>query len=160
MPAPVSMTRPRFSTLGLDMPERRDLGLIGLSILTVGAVYFATSESGALVIGTTSAVATATGMYGRLAMGRWRSAVQTMAGAALVAVLGGPPRLVGVLLITGLVASELIARHAHRSAILRIGVWLALVACVTSLSGVSAAVPVPAANCLFSREWARRLAGS
>ena len=106
MPAPVLMTRPRLSTLGLDPSVRRDLGLIFLSILAVGAVYFATSESGVLAIGTTSAVATATGMYGRLAMGRWRSALQIVAGAALVSVLGGPPRLVAVLFITGPVASE------------------------------------------------------
>jgi putative nucleotidyltransferase with HDIG domain len=88
-------------------------------------------------------------MYGRLAMGRWRSAVQIVAGAALVSVLGGPPRLIGVLLIAGLVASELIARHPHRSAILRVGAWLAFVACVTSLSGVAAAVPVPPRLALF-----------
>jgi putative nucleotidyltransferase with HDIG domain len=81
-------------------------------------------------------------MYGRLAMGRWRSATQVVICAATVSVLGAPPRLVGILLVTGLAASELIARQAHRSAILRVGAWVAIVASVTSLSGVAAAVPI------------------
>jgi putative nucleotidyltransferase with HDIG domain len=83
-------------------------------------------------------------MYGRLAMGRWRSAALIVVAGALVAMLGAPPRLVGVLLITGLAGSELIARQARRSAVLHVSAWLALVAGITSLSGVAAALPVPA----------------
>jgi putative nucleotidyltransferase with HDIG domain len=116
---------------------------MGLSILSVGIVYFAVSESGAWATGITSAVAAALGMYGRLALGRWRSALQIVAGAAVVSALGGTPRLVGLLLITGLVASELIVRHGHRSATFRVGGWLAFVSCLTSVSGVVAAVAVP-----------------
>jgi hypothetical protein len=84
------MTPSGLSKPGLDQPGRRDLVLFGLSTLTVGGAYFATSESGALATGATTAVATALGMYGRLAMGRWRSAVQVMAAAIVVSVLGGP----------------------------------------------------------------------
>jgi putative nucleotidyltransferase with HDIG domain len=86
----------------------------------------------------------ATAMYGRLAMGRWRSAVQIVMTALGVAIVGAPPRVVGVVLITGFVASELIARHSQRSAIPRVGGWLALVAGVTSCSGLAAAAPLPA----------------
>ena len=144
VPAPVSMTRPPLTTLGQDLLVPRDIGLMGVSMLAVGAAYFASSDSGPVATGVSCAVATATAMYGRLAMGRWRSGVQILLAATVVSVLGAPPRLVGVLLITGLAASELIARQAHRSAILRVAAWLAFVACVTSLSGVAAAVPVPA----------------
>jgi putative nucleotidyltransferase with HDIG domain len=139
VPVLVSIVRSRFSTFRFGRPTRRDFGLIGLSVAAVGASYFATAESHTLSTGTTCSVAIATAMYGRLAMGRWPSAAQLVATAALVAMLGAPPRLIGVLLITGLAASELIARHARRSAILRVGAWLALVACLTSMSGVVAA---------------------
>jgi hypothetical protein len=92
VPAPVSLTPSRFTALGRDHARRRDLALIALSTLVVGASYFATSGSSALATGATSAVATAMGLYGRLAMGRWRSAAEIVAAAMLVAVLGGPPR--------------------------------------------------------------------
>ncbi len=127
---------------------RRDIGLIGLSTLAAGAAYWATSGAGGVETAATLAVATAMGMYGRLAMGRWHAAAQIVAAALLVSPLGGTPRLVGTLLVTGLVASEIIERHAHRAAILRVGGWLAVAACATSVSGLAAAVPVPARTAL------------
>jgi putative nucleotidyltransferase with HDIG domain len=137
------MPRSPLTAFRLDRLVRRDFGLMSLSIMAGASAYFATSHSGPLATGTSCAIATAAAMYGRLAMGRWRSALQIVIGAAVVSVLGAPPRLIGLLLITGLVASELIARLAHRSAILRVGAWLAIVAAAASLSGVAAAVQVP-----------------
>lgn len=82
-------------------------------------------------------------MYARLAVGRWAAAVQIAAGVALVAALGAPPRLAGVMLATGLAGSELIVFNARRSAILKVGAWLASMACVLSLSAIAAAATLP-----------------
>ena len=148
MPASVSMT-PLRSPLRFNQDVRRDLGLMALSTAGAGTTYFVTAEAGAVATGTTVAVATAMGMYARLAIGRWWAAVQILVAAIAVSILGAPPRLIGVLLITGLVACEIIARHAHRAAILRVGGWLGVAAGVTSLSGIASAVPVPARMALF-----------
>lgn len=148
-PAAASVAGQRFPARRVEPRWRRDLGLVSLSILSVGAVYFAASKSGAFATGATCAVATAAGMYGRLAIGRWRAALQIAAAALLVSVLGGPPRLVGLVLITGLVASEIIERHARRSDILRVGAWMALLSSVTSVSGAVATAPIPVGVAVF-----------
>ncbi len=130
--------------LGLDQPARRDVGLIILSMVVVGAAYFVTSDSSALATGTALGLSTAAGMHARLAMGRMRAAIQIVGTAAALSALGAPARLVGVLLITGLAAAELIARRAHRSAILQVSTWVAIVAFLASFSGIVAIMTLPA----------------
>lgn len=144
MSAPATVKRFQMPWLGLDQPARRDIGLIILSMVIVGAAYFVTSDSSAIATGTVLGLSTAAGMHARLAMGRMRAAIQIVGTAAALSALGAPARLVGVLLITGLAAAELIARRAHRSAILQVSTWVAIVAFLASFSGIAAIMTLPA----------------
>ena len=107
MSAPAAAKRFQLASLSLDQPARRDIGLIILSMVVVGAAYFVTSESSALATGTALGLSTAAGMHARLAMGRMRAAIQIVGTAAALSALGAPARLVGVLLITGLAAGSI-----------------------------------------------------
>jgi len=137
------MRGPRLRLFRLEKLTGRDAGLIALSITAAAAAYLATADSPAIATAATIAVSTTTGMYSRLAMGRWRAAAQILGCATLVSALGAPPRLVGVLLIVGLAGEGLIARQAHRSAILAVSACTALIACIASISGVAATVALP-----------------
>ena len=134
---------------GLRQPIWRDAGLMTVSVVAVAIAYVTTADSLAIATAASVAASTAAAMHARLAVGRWPAAVQVLAGGFAVSVLGAPPRLVGVLLITGLAGAALVVRCARRSAILRIGVWLALIAGVASASGLAADVAMPARAALM-----------
>jgi putative nucleotidyltransferase with HDIG domain len=102
-----------------------------------------TAGSPALAWAAVIAVATAAAMQARLATGRWRAAALVVLSAALLSLIGGVPRLVGAVLLTGLAGAELIARCTRRSEVLQAGSWAGLIAGLTSLSGLAATVPLP-----------------
>jgi putative nucleotidyltransferase with HDIG domain len=139
---PVLTSRPP-APLRPDTSARRDAGLIAVSVALAGAVYYSTAESVTAATGATVALSTAAGMHARMAMSRVRAAIQVAGAAALVAALGAPPRLVGVLLVAGLAGAELITRRPQRSAILTVSSWVAAIAGALSLSGVAAAAVRP-----------------
>lgn len=94
-----------------------------VALAGVAAAFYFTAGSSPLATAAVIAVATAAGMHARLATGRWPAAVLVIASAALLSLMGGTPRLVGAVLITGIAGAELIAWCTRRSEVLQAGSW-------------------------------------
>ena len=143
MPFPtVTVRRPRLTTYRPNASLVRHAGFSALAVTGVGLVSEVTSHSTALATATVIAVSTAGVCHARLVMGRWPAAAQLLAGAALLSITAALPRLVGEVLITGVVGAELVARCARRPALVGAGLWTGIVAGVAGLSGLAATVPL------------------
>ena len=129
-------------------PAVRDLALGASSCVAVALTQVFTAASPPLAAAAVIAVSAAAAMHARLAMGRWRAAALTIAAALVVALLGALPRLVGLVVATGLIGGELIARRTRRTMVLRVGVWLGLLGALVMLSGLFAVIAVPAGDTL------------
>lgn len=137
----VSVPRPRVPAYRRGPAVLKEAGFSLVTLLSVGALFEATSPSVALATAAVLAASTAAGMHARLAMGRTSAAIQIVACGFLIALLGALPRLVGETILTGLVGAELVARCTHRSGLIRVGLWTAGVAWFATASGLMAAVP-------------------
>jgi putative nucleotidyltransferase with HDIG domain len=121
----------------------RDLGLILVCSVGVALAHLAMSASLPVATTVVLAVSTAAVMHTRLAVGRWGAALQIALAGALLIAAGAPPRLVGTVVISGMGASELIARGTRRTDVLQAGLWTAVLASGVSISGVAATVALP-----------------
>ncbi len=144
---PVQTTAVRRLRLPTGRPRQhallRDAALGLAAAAAVAATYQLASGSPAVATGAVLTISTGAGMHARLAMGRTRAAAQIVLGAALLALVGAPPRLIGAVFLSGLVGAELVAHDTRRTAVLQAGAWTGLVGAVTSLSGLAAAVALP-----------------
>ena len=109
------------------------VGLVGLATALV-CVTFVASIDAPLPnrMGAVLAVATAAAMHTRLALGRGRAAVQILLTAGALLQLGALPHVAVTVILSGLAASELIARSTGRSSVLSAGTWTAVVAGATA----------------------------
>jgi putative nucleotidyltransferase with HDIG domain len=121
----------------------KDVGLAASSVGLVAAAAVFVAERPSVAVFTVTLVAVTTAMYTRLAVGRWAAAAQTLAAGVVLALLGAPPRLVGVVLACSVAAGELAPRSTSRSGLLRTASWIAGLAGATMLSGIAATTPAP-----------------
>jgi putative nucleotidyltransferase with HDIG domain len=138
---------PLASVMSARRTSRRlgwnDVGLAAASIVLVVAAYVFSGGRPALAVFAVTGVASTSAMYARLAIGRWAAAAQILAGGLLLALLGAPPRLVGVVLGCSLAAAALAPRSTSRAGLLRSASFIAALAGAIMLSGNAATAPAP-----------------
>lgn len=117
--------------------------LLAGGMLAVTLIWWSQAPSPLLALTLVVALSTTLAMHYRLAFGRGIAAVHVTLCAAALATIGAEPRHVGLVLVTGLAAAELVAGAARRAGVVQAAAISALVAGVASLSGVMATVPRP-----------------
>jgi cyclic-di-AMP phosphodiesterase PgpH len=125
----------------------RDAALLAMSCAMCVAPLALWHAGSAIVIMTTTAAMVGAAMYSRLAMGRWRTAVQIVAVGFLLAMSGALPRAILVVLIAGLCASELVSRvPPRRMNFVKVGIYVAVVSALAAATGAGAVSPVSASQ--------------
>ncbi|MEP7306672.1 MAG: HDIG domain-containing metalloprotein [Acidobacteriota bacterium] len=119
----------------------RDSGFSLLAALAVAIVYGSTSHSPWLAMVAVLAVSSAAVMHVRLAMGRLRAVLQTVACVAALLLVGAWPRLLVGVVVTGLLGSELVARCTRRSSLVRVGMWTGIISGICIASGLMVVAP-------------------
>ena len=120
-----------------------DLALMVLSVALVALMDRALEDRVSTAMFATTAAATASTMHARLAMGRWRAAVQLLACAAVLVMLGAAARVIAVVVVAGLVASSLAERSTRRQAVPRLGAIIGAFAGLTALAAIGAGPVLP-----------------
>ncbi len=122
---------------------RRDIALILASVALCVAPVAIWEAHAATWTASMTATMVGTALYSRLAMGRWRTAIQIILAGFLLAAAGVLPRMILIVIGAGIGASELVARVApQRMNFVKVGVMVALFTGVAAATGVGAVAPV------------------
>ena len=115
-----------------------DSGLMLLSVGLVALAQLLLADRVSMTMFAVTATATAATMHARLAMGRWRSAVQLLCCLLVLVALHAAPRVIAVVGVAGLAASAFAERSTHRQAVPRVGAMVGAAAGLAALVAIAA----------------------
>ena len=120
-----------------------DLGLMLLSVGLVALAQLLLADRVSMTMFAITATAAAATMHARLAMGRWRSAVQLLCCLLVLVALHAAPRVIAVVGAAGLAASALAERSTHRQSVPRVGAMVGAAAGLAALLAIAAGPALP-----------------
>jgi putative nucleotidyltransferase with HDIG domain len=114
--------------IGARVPRLNDVALITASAVGVGVCYWGAGDSLPAALGAAIAVASATAVHARQAIGRAPSLVQISIAAAVLYALDAPGRIVTAAVVGAVSGEEMAGHSANRMDVMRAGLWTALAA--------------------------------